>query len=111
MKNTHEQLCPFVITLTTVPFCLNLTHTTVLKSNTVCVCVCVLNHVRLFATSWTVACQAPLSMGFSRQEYWNALPFPTSGDLPDPGIEPMSLTSPELAGRFFSTVPPGKLKI
>ena len=41
-----------------------------------------------FATSWTVACQAPLSMGFSRQEYWSGLPFPSPGDLPDPGIEP-----------------------
>ena len=44
----------------------------------------------LFATPWTVACQAPLSMGFSREEYWSALPFPTPGDLPDPGIEPAS---------------------
>jgi len=45
---------------------------------------CVLSHVRLFATSWTVACQAPLSMGFSKQEYWSGLPFFPSGDLPDP---------------------------
>ena len=56
--------------------------------------------------TWTVACQAPLSMGFSRQEYWGGLPFPTSGDLPDPGIEP---ASPALEGRFFTTEPPGKL--
>ena len=48
-------------------------------------------------------CQAPLSMGFSRQEYWSGLPCPTPGDLPDPGIEPESLTSPALAGRFFTT--------
>ena len=47
-----------------------------------------LSHVQLFATSWTVAHQAPSSMGFSRQEYWNGLPFPSPGDLPDPGIEP-----------------------
>ena len=60
------------------------------------------------ATSWTVACQAPLSMVFSRQEYWSRLLFPSPGDLPDPGIEPGSLGSPALAGRFFTTVPPGK---
>ena len=46
-----------------------------------------LSHVRLFATTWTVACQALLSMGFSRQEYWSGLPFPSPGHLPDPGIE------------------------
>ena len=56
-----------------------------------------LSHFRLFATPWTVACQAPLSMGFSIQEYWSGLPFPPPGDLPDPGIEP---TSPALAGRL-----------
>ena len=49
-----------------------------------------LSHVRLFATPWSVAHQAPLSMGFSRQEYWSGLPFPSTGDLPDPGIEPGS---------------------
>ena len=49
-----------------------------------------LSRVWLFATQWTVACQAPLSMGFSRQEYWSGLPFPSPGDLPDPGIEPWS---------------------
>ena len=49
-----------------------------------------LSRVRLFATPWTVAYQAPLSMGFSRQEYWSGLPFPSPGDLPDPGIEPWS---------------------
>ena len=54
---------------------------------------------------WTVACQAPLSMGFSRQEYWSGLPFPPSGDLPDPGIKP---GYPALAGRLFTTGPPGK---
>ena len=46
-----------------------------------------LSHVQLFATPWTVACQDPLTMGFSRQEYWSGLPFPAPGDLPDPGIE------------------------
>ena len=49
-----------------------------------------LSHVQLFATPWTVACQAPLFMGFSRQEYWSGLPLPPSGDLPDPGTEPGS---------------------
>ena len=53
------------------------------------------------AIPWTVACQAPLSMGFSRQEYWNGLPFPSPGDLPDPEIEQTSPVSPALAGRFF----------
>ena len=52
-------------------------------------------------TPWTVACQAPLSMGFSRQEYWSGLPPP--GDLPDPGIQPNSLRSPALVGRFFTS--------
>ena len=64
-----------------------------------------LSHVRLFATSRTVAHQAPLSMRFSRQEHWSGLPFPSPGDLPDPGIEPMS---PVLAGGFFTTEPPRK---
>ena len=45
------------------------------------------SRVRIFATLWTAACQAPLSMGFPRQEYWSELPFPSPGDLPDPGIE------------------------
>ena len=49
-----------------------------------------LSHAQLFATAWTVACQAPLSMGFSRKEYWSGLPFPSPGDLPNPGIEPRS---------------------
>ena len=60
--------------------------------------------VWLFETPWTVAHQAPLSMGFSRQEYyWNGLPCPPPGGLPDPGIEPASLLSLALAGRFFTT--------
>ena len=53
-------------------------------------CVCVLSHVQPFATPCTVACQAPLPLGFSRQEYWNRLPFPSPGDLPNPGMEPRS---------------------
>ena len=61
-----------------------------------------LSCVRLFATPWTVAHQAPPSMGFSRQEYWSGLPFPSPGDLPDPGIKPRS---PALA---LTSEPPGK---
>ena len=67
-----------------------------------------LSHVRLFATPWTVACQAPLAMKFSRQEYHNELSFPPPGDLPDPGIKPESLVSAALSGRFFTTVLSGK---
>ena len=58
-----------------------------------------------FATLWAIACQAPLSMEFPRQEYWSGLPFPSPGDLPDQGIEPMS---PALAGGFFTSEPTGK---
>ena len=61
------------------------------------------SHIRLFATQWTVACQAPLSVGFSRQEYWSGLPYPPSGDLLNPGTEPASLMSPALAGGLFNT--------
>ena len=59
--------------------------------------------VRLFAILWTIACQVPLSMGFSRQEYWSRLPFPPPGDLPNPRIKPASPGSPASAGRFFTT--------
>ena len=55
------------------------------------------------ATPWTVACQAPLAMGFCRQEYWSGLLLPPPGDLPDPGTEPRSFTSPALADEFFTT--------
>ena len=79
----------------------------------VCVCACVLAHVYMLscsimsdsATPWTVARQAPLSMGFPRQEYWSGLPFPSLGDLPDPGIKPLSAA---WAGRFFTAEPSGK---
>ena len=56
---------------------------------------------QLFTTSWTVACRAPLSMGFPRQEYWSGLPSPPPGDLPDPKIEPTFPVSSALAGEFF----------
>ena len=60
------------------------------------------SHVQLFVTLWTVACQAPLSIGFPRQEYWSGLLYPPSGDLPDPGSEPASLMSPALAAGLFT---------
>ena len=66
-------------------------------------CVCVLSHIQLFATPWTVARQAPLSMGLAVQKYWRGLPFPTPGDIPDLEIKPKSLASPALAGGFFTT--------
>ena len=71
-------------------------------------CVCILSHstrVQLFVTTWTVVLQAPLSMGFSRQEYWSGLPLPSPGDLPNPGIKPVS---PALACGFFTAELPGK---
>ena len=61
------------------------------------------SHVRLFVTLWTVACQAPLSMGFSRQEYWNELSCPPPGEIPDPGTKSISLVSPALVRKFFTT--------
>ena len=61
------------------------------------------SRVQSFVTLWTIAHQAPLSMGFSRQEYWSGLPCPPPGELPDPGIELASLMSPALAGGFFTT--------
>ena len=74
------------------------------------ICMLLFSHLVIlsdsFLTQWTVAYQAPLSMGFARQEYWSGLPFPTLGDLTDLGIKPT--TSPELAGEFFTTEPPGK---
>ena len=76
----------------------------------VCMCVCLclstqshFTRIWLRAILWTVARQAPLSMGFPRQEYWSGLPRPPAGNLPDPGIESASLMPPALAGRFFTT--------
>ena len=68
----------------------------------ICVPSC-FSHVQLFVTLWTVAHQAPLSRGFSRQEYWTGLPCLPPEDLTNQGIKPVSLTSPVLAGRFFTT--------
>ena len=74
----------------------------------VCVCVCavcvhVLSCAQPFVTSWTVDGQTPLSTGLPRQEYWSGSPFPSPGDLPNAGIDPVSLESPPLAGGFFTT--------
>ena len=66
-----------------------------------------LSRVQLFATPWTIAYHAPPSVGFSRQEYWGGLPFPSPGDLPNPGIEP---GSPTLQADALPSEPPGKLK-
>ena len=77
-----------------------------LGGNTFMLPACLPSHfscIWLFATLWTIAHQVPLSMGFSRQEHWSGLPFPSPGDLLHPGIEPASLTSPSLAGGFFTT--------
>ena len=63
-----------------------------------------LSRVQLLATPWTIAHQAPLSIGFSRQEYWSGLPFPSPGDLPDPGIEP---GFPTLQANALPSEPPG----
>ena len=71
-------------------------------------CACVLCHVRLSLAPCTVAHQAPLSMGFPRQEYWSELPFPPQGDFPNPGIKPMSPVSSALADGCFTTEPSGK---
>ena len=60
------------------------------------------SYVRLFLILWTIACQAPLSMGFSRQEYWSGLPCPPPGDHPNSGIKPVFLTSSAMAGGFFT---------
>ena len=67
-----------------------------------------LSRVQLFVTPWTVAYQAPPSMGFSRQEYWSGLPFPSPGDLPDPGIEPRS---PTLQADPLTSEPPGNIVV
>ena len=67
-----------------------------------CVVLSPFSHVQFFVTLWTIACQAPLSMRLSRQEYWSGLPCPPPRDLPHPWVEPASLTSPVLAGGFFS---------
>ena len=73
------------------------------------VCSRSLSRVRLSATPWTVACQAPLSMGFPKQRYWSRLPCSPPGDLPNPGIKPASPETPALAGGFFTTSTTGQV--
>ena len=70
-----------------------------------------LSHDRLFATPWTIAHQAPPSLGFPKQEYWSGLPFPTPGDLSDPGMKPASPVSSALACEFFITASPGSFTV
>ena len=77
-----------------------------------CMCTCSVTQlfscIWIFVAPWTVAHQTPLSMGFSRQEYWSGLPVPPPWDLPNPGIKPGSPVFPALADRLFVTEPPGK---
>ena len=80
--------------------CLGKTHQVPLVP--VCVLSC-FSYIRLFATLWTVAHEAPLSTGFSRQDYWTGLPCPSSENLPNPGIKPTSFLSPVLVGGFLTT--------
>ena len=97
MPSTHRILCRPLLLLPSIFPSIRVT-------------VCVLSHlssVRLFATPWTVSHQAPLSMRFSRQEYWSGLPFPAPRDLPAPGIAAVSPVSPAPAGGFFTTEPAG----
>ena len=82
-------------------------HGTVVKWPDCC-CACVLSHVQLFVTPWTVAYQASLTMGFPRQEYWSGLSFPSPGDLPDPGIKLMPPVSPALQVDSLPTEPSKK---
>ena len=77
-------------------------------SSFICYVLSCFSPVQLFVNLWTVACEVPLSVGFSGQEYWSGLPFPLPGDLSYPGIKLESPESPILAGRFFTIEPPGK---
>ena len=103
--------CLVIFEQGTPPFhlALGLTITSlVLREASMFFCVCVFSCVWLCATPSTVVCQAPQSMGFSRQEYWSRLPFPPPEDLPDSGIAHGSSASRALRGGFFTTEPPGK---
>ena len=82
-----------------------------ISNNSSCKHAQLLIHVRLFVTPWTVAQQAPLSMGLPRQEYWSGLPFPLPGDLADSGVKSTCPGSLALPGRFFKTETPGGLII
>ena len=95
----YRKICSESFTIKTGHF--SIMFSKVLK---IAFCFQLLSCVWLFATSWTVAYQASLSVEFFRQEYWSGLPFSSPGDFPDPGIEPESLA---LTGGFFATEPPG----
>ena len=95
VSDTIDRIVPFILIAEYFVLYCKLTHAHTQS----------LSRVWLFKTLWTVACQASLSMGFSRQHYWSELPFPPPGDLPNPGIKP---TSPASAGRFFKSKLPGK---
>ena len=84
--------------------CVNFSNMCGVHKSLCCCCLLAKSCLTLW-TPWTIACQAPLSMGFPRQEYWSRLPYPSPGDLPNPGIKPMH---PALACGFFMTKPPGK---
>ena len=96
-------MIPWLLSFSQSDLCCTLTQPEARGTETHHTYVCVLSRVQLSVTPWTVARQAPLSMRFSRQEYWGGLPFPPPGNLPNPGIEPSSLMSPALAGGFFTT--------
>ena len=97
--HTHNQICTLPLFLQTI---VRRSYSQVFIKG---VCY-LLSHVQLFITSWTVAHQAPPCMGFSRQEYWSGLPYPSTGALPDPGIEPRS---PALQADALTCEPPGIL--
>ena len=101
----HTHSSPGLLTGRSRPDLLTISPTPHQTPVCVCVCVCACTHSVMSnsAAPWTVAHQAPLSVGFPRQGYWSELPFPPPGDLTDTGSEPVSLGSPALAGRFFTT--------
>ena len=98
----HSLLASTHLSLMLGPEQVNFIRLTQIKKK-VCACMCVCSITFDSATPWTKACQAPMFMEFSRQEYWSGLPFPSPGDLPDPGIEPTSPMSLVLVGRSFTT--------
>ena len=89
-------------------FCMDRKKSLKTKQTYSCAVLSHFSHVQLFVTLSTIACQAPLSMGFSRQEYWSGLPCPPPGNLPNPATEPMSSVSPALQVDCLPTEPPGK---
>ena len=101
MANLTTNGCRFLLLLLSFTLLCSLSFK--LKDK-LCVCVCA-QLCQTLSTPWTAAHQAPLSMEFSRQETWSGLPFPPPGDLPNLGIEPLSLASPALPDRFFTTAP------